>query len=308
MSNMADVRSLLRNERASRRLDHPHASYSATGTLECNVCHLPLKSDVEIWNRHLKSTQHAMRAERLRLSSKAPPPRAEVPIIVTETSNGIKKRKASNTDDDSRKRTRPVVSFHIDPVEADNEEQNPIPLQQIRASPNPSTPSTEILSHSYQSAQQAPDIDEVEWAAFERDVATPPPSPRKQTTASALMAAATISAAPLSAADIAAREKEEEKVPGKGRKEADLEAEKEDAARALEEEFDEMEGLEERVRKLREKREALRRGSSNGQRFGGEGAAADLRARSNDGGGKGKHDEQSEDEGDEDFDEWPFGQ
>lgn len=37
-----------------------------------------------------------------------------------------------------------------------------------------------------------------------------------------------------------------------------MEAEKEDAARALEDEFDEMEGLEERVRRLREKREELR--------------------------------------------------
>ena len=41
-----------------------------------------------------------------------------------------------------------------------------------------------------------------------------------------------------------------------------MEAEKEEAARALEDEFEEMEGLDERVKKLREQREALRNQSA----------------------------------------------
>ncbi|RAL62693.1 hypothetical protein DID88_004536 [Monilinia fructigena] len=45
---------------------------------------------------------------------------------------------------------------------------------------------------------------------------------------------------------------------GKKRLEAELEGDKEDADRKLLEEFEEMEGLEQRVKRLREKREALR--------------------------------------------------
>ena len=98
-------------------------------------------------------------------------------------------------------------------------------------------------------------VDEDEWAAFERDVATPPPDPSAP---SSLTSAATISAAPMTAAELAAQSREQASLQGRERREAEMEGEKEDAARALEDEFDEMEGLEERVRRLREKREDLR--------------------------------------------------
>jgi hypothetical protein len=92
-----------------------------------------------------------------------------------------------------------------------------------------------------------PSVDEDEWAAFEREVA-----PLK--VGQADYAAATISAAPVSADQLAAQRAEE------GRKTLNTEAEdeQEDEARRLEDEFDVMEEMEERVRKLREKREALR--------------------------------------------------
>lgn len=95
-------------------------------------------------------------------------------------------------------------------------------------------------------------IDENEWAAFERDVATPPPE------TSALTAEATITAAPLSAAELAAQSREQASLQRKTLREAEIEGEKEDAARQMEEEFDEMAELEERVKRLREKREQLR--------------------------------------------------
>ena len=267
---MADVRSLLKNERAARRIDHPQASYSTTGTLECSVCKLPLKSDLEVWNKHLKSTQHAMRAERLRISTKQPSskPVQTIPTINTTTTikgigNGSKKRKADDEEDeDSRKRTRPEdlnsrksakrkVSFD-QPSETN---ATPLPTQIRLARPSPTqvtappapTPSSET-------------VDEDEWAAFEASVARPAsPSPPPTTApTTALTAAATITAAPLSAAEVAARSREEASMQSKERREAEVEGEKEDAARQLEEEFDEMEGLEERVRRLREQREALR--------------------------------------------------
>ena len=264
---MADVRALLRSERAQRKVSHPQASYTATGTLECTVCHISLTSDIVVWNKHLKSTQHAMRAERLRLSTFKPPQ----PTAPRAISNGTKKRKASNDDDDARKRSRPVVDLpgsHLDDsIEAnnDNEEFTAGVAQEIdrvadeSALVNASSPHRARLPSHPITAHVAP-IDEDEWAAFERDVATPPPEvqPSISTNIAALNASATISAAPMTAAEIAAQARQQANTQSKERREAEVEGEKEDAARALEEEFDEMEGLEERVRRLREMREALR--------------------------------------------------
>lgn len=276
---MADVRSLLRNERAQRRIDHPQALYSATGTLECSVCHIPLKSDVEVWEKHLKSTQHAMRQERLRLSAPQRPKSTNLPEKTGEGSSrevsaGSKKRKADDGDDDSRKRTRPVVglpgSFFDEVIEANNgtlrePEQESIkrdskPLQGFvratDAAPNAAgMPPPPQSSEKPTTTTTFSPVDEDEWAAFERDVATPPPDPAAP---SALTAAATITAAPMTAAELAAQSRERASLQGRERREAEVEGEKEDAARALEEEFDEMEDLEARVRRLREKREELR--------------------------------------------------
>lgn len=264
---MTDVRSLLKNERATRRIDHPQASYTVTGTLECSVCKLPIKSDIDVWNKHIKSTQHAMRAERLRVSTKqsAAPPTQSVPATANkEPSKESKKRKANDDEDnaDSRKRTRPEdldpgrltkrkVSFD-EPLDMDiksptkpTEVSRPSPAKVIPPPPPPA--STEP-------------VDEHEWSAFEASLArqssaSPPPTTAPTT---ALTAAASITAAPLTAAELAAQSREETSLQNKERREAEVEAEKEDAARQLEEEFDEMEELEARVRRLKEQREKLR--------------------------------------------------
>lgn len=318
---MADVRSLLRNERAQRRINHPRATYSPTGTLACSVCNIPLKSDVEVWEKHLKSTQHAMRQERLRLSTSQRPKSTNIPERAGETSSrevsaGSKKRKADDGDDDSRKRTRPVVDvpggFFDEVIEANNASSKPVdegtnlaiergdsvtkPLRGIvranNAAPNPVPIDT--FTNPPAQPPTAP-IDEDEWAAFERDVATPPPDP---TAPSALTAAATISAAPLTAAELAAQSREQASLQGRERRETEVEGEKEDAARALEEEFDEMEGLEERVRRLREKREELRlrraKEAEEGLEDDGDGDLEGRRA------GGAEEDDESEDEEDDD--------
>ena len=245
---MADVRSLLRKERAQRRIDHPQARYSATGTLECTVCHIPLKSDTEVWNKHLRSPQHIMRAERLRIgtfkASGQPSPQ--------ETSSGSKKRKASDGEDDSRKRTRPVVDLPSASLDATDGASNDSSREELRVM---SSAHTTLPSHPLPTPTVTAQIDEEEWAAFERDIATPPPDPALPL---ALMAEATITAAPLTAAELAAQSRRAATFQSKERRDAEVEGEKEDAARALEEEFDEMEDLEERVRRLREMREELR--------------------------------------------------
>ena len=278
---MADVRSLLRNERTQRRINHPQASYSATGSLECSVCRIPLKSDADVWDKHLKSTQHAMRQERLRLGTSQRPKPTTSPEKSEEAgtrgvSAGNKKRKADDgDDDDSRKRTRPVVDVpkgFLDETTKPNDatsqpvaEENDQPVDRAGAVTKPlqgfvrasgATSSLVLGEPPTNPAIQPPTapIDEDEWAAFERDVATPPPDPSAP---SALTAAATISAGPMTAAEIAAQSRVQASSQGRERSDMEVEGEKEDAARALEDEFDEMEGLEERVRRLREKREAL---------------------------------------------------
>lgn len=317
-----DVRSLLRNERAQRRINHPQASYSATGTLECSVCHITVQSDVEIWDKHLKSTQHAMRQERLRLSTSQPSKSTNLleragEASSREVSAGSKKRKADDGNDDSRKRTRPVVGvpegFSDEVIEANKADSRPrveeinLPVEQgdavtrpiegfVRANgtaPNisPDTPLTNPTTQPL----TAP-IDEDEWAAFERDVATPPPDPSAP---SALTAAATISAAPMTAAELAAESREQASSQRRERREAEVEGEQEDAARALEDEFDEMEGLEERVRRLREKREELRlRTANEGLENGGEKDVEGERARGL------EEDEESQDEDDFEWGAW----
>ncbi|KAK4695176.1 hypothetical protein P7C71_g2518, partial [Lecanoromycetidae sp. Uapishka_2] len=142
-------------------------------------------------------------------------------------------------------------------------------------------------------------IDEDEWAAFERDVATPPPE--ASTSILALNSSATITAAPMTAAEIAAQAREQANTQSKESREVELEGEKEDAARALEEEFDEMEGLEERVRRLREMREALRLKSK--EKGGGTDSGETVASGANGGVDLAKGEEEESEDEDED-DEW----
>lgn len=104
----------------------------------------------------------------------------------------------------------------------------------------------------------AKDIDE-EWAAFEKDIAS---IPAQTSVLDALNMNAVLESAPISAAEAASKSLEAEASTQKGRRDEEIEAEKEDASRALEEEFEEMEVLEERLKKLKEKREQLRAGKS----------------------------------------------
>ena len=75
-----------------------------------------------------------------------------------------------------------------------------------------------------------------------------------------------------------------------------MEAEKEEAARALEDEFEEMEGLDERLKKLREQREALRNQS----------AQLPAPIATNTAQSQPRDDESDSEEEDEDWDDWRF--
>ena len=268
---MADVRSMLRNERVNRRLTHPHLAYSTTNTLVCLVCHIQLKSE-NLWNKHLVSAQHAMRLQRIRDNvlgrpPGAPPPPKDPDDELPNPTNASKKRKADDSDDDSRKKSKPAnedtqhyfedeheynAQFHL--TDSEDESMNGIEQDTVTAIPAPSKSQQAVFNYdpTAPATTENGTVDEDEWAAFERDVATPPPEP------SALTAEATISAAPMSAAELAAQSREQASLQRKSLREAELDGEKEDAARQMEEEFDEMAELEERVKRLREKREKLR--------------------------------------------------
>ncbi|KAF2745342.1 hypothetical protein M011DRAFT_469724 [Sporormia fimetaria CBS 119925] len=213
---MADVRALLRKERASR--------------------------------------QPAARPQK---TSPAP---AEFP--------SSKKRKAQDDSVDDRKRTRTAAAPGVPtdffdagatPTEEDphstTEERQLAQDEQARSPPvEPSDPETKPPP----APQAADDADELD--AFIQSVVEAPPPP----TAQDRFAGAVIEAAPMTAAEVAAQEKAEKNAE-RARQEEELEAEKEDAERNLQDEFEEMEGLEERVRRLREKREALRKAHQEGK-------------------------------------------
>ncbi|KAI1474836.1 hypothetical protein K445DRAFT_15089 [Daldinia sp. EC12] len=104
-------------------------------------------------------------------------------------------------------------------------------------------------------------VDEDEWAAFEAEIAAEPAPALSAGGPHSYSADATISAPAITAAQIAAKSQEEENERRKHLVDAQIADEREDATRALEAEFEEMEELEGRVRRLKERREQLRKGS-----------------------------------------------
>lgn|SRR5690242_19640 len=117
------------------------------------------------------------------------------------------------------------------------------------------------------------------------------PEPKPQHT---YTSGAVIESAPMTAAELAAQAKEEQ-IAQRARRDEDMEAEKEEAARALEDEFEEMEGLDERVKKLREQREALR---SQSAQLPAPIETVPMQQQ--------LEEEDSESEDDEDWDDWRF--
>lgn len=139
--------------------------------------------------------------------------------------------------------------------------------------------------------QTSQTVDEDEWAAFEREVAAPTRTPHGL---AAISAEATISAAPVTAEELAAQQESDKASAAKSR-EAELEGEREDAARFMEEEFDEMDQLEERVRRLKHMREELRQKRAEDQ-------ARDIPMADE----QRVPESESEDEEDDGWDDWRF--
>jgi len=99
-------------------------------------------------------------------------------------------------------------------------------------------------------------VDKDEWVAFERDMAAFPSEPSGLSALDAIKSGGTISAAPMTTDEVAVQAQEER--TRRNQREEQIADEKEDAAQALEEEFDEMEELEQRAKRLRDMRERIR--------------------------------------------------
>ncbi|KAL1898473.1 hypothetical protein Sste5346_003376 [Sporothrix stenoceras] len=107
------------------------------------------------------------------------------------------------------------------------------------------------------------EIDEYEWAAFEAEVVNAPVPPTTGGMRPDMNGGLVASAPAVSAEELAVVEgDDEERSKRREAEEAKLEDEKEEATRALEDEFEDMQELESRVQKLKEKRELLRNQAS----------------------------------------------
>ena len=310
---MTDVRALLRTERSSRRVTHPHASYTTAGKLVCIVCKTQIKNESQ-WNNHLASQQHSKSLQELRSATSV---------------SSSKKRKADASEDDGRKRVRSSENDAQDlqpdeQVEQDVEEpdngQSALSVVPDHPTPSESSEIDHLPTASdikpIQPANTAPSAPEItpleedeEWLAFQREIEAADIPPAQS---SAVKAAATISAAPMTAEEIAVQAREEQSTQ-RGRRDEEIEGEKEDAARALEDEFQEMEQLEDRVRRLREKREALRAGKDTNVSQAVVSESEGIVSKVGNGGEWAEPSEikedmdDDEDEDDEDFDDWKFG-
>ncbi|KAJ5105740.1 hypothetical protein NUU61_003087 [Penicillium alfredii] len=251
---MADVRSLLRNELASRK-----------GTSQPNTTgnRVTKKRKVDSGDGVVRKKLRGTDLDTLQASSNEP--------IINQSSpqdEGVEVAGADFPEEDDQEAVEPTAE----------------PSQGASLVPDP--------------PQQAPvTVDEDEWASFEREVAAPS---RLSHAPAAVAAEATISAAPVSAEEIAAQQETEKASTARAR-EAELEGEREDAARFMEDEFDEMDQLEERVRRLKQKREELRnkRAEERSQTLvasGGPGVGEQQAAAESD----------SDEDEDEEWDDWRF--
>lgn len=256
MSASTNVRSLLRNERKARRIEHPHATYNSSGVLACQLCHISIKAE-SLWNQHIHGSHHRGQLQRLRAAqasqavADANAAKSPTQLGARASSLNRKKRKADDDrdsgeeedEDASRKKTRAATASTVSVL-----------------SPR-SDRGREVLSPS--AVSRSGTVDEAEWEAFNREMASSPPAAATATASlAALTSAATISAAPVSAQELAARSREEASIQARERKETEAEGEREDAEDRILEEIDEMELLSERVKRLKEKREALRAAES----------------------------------------------
>lgn len=358
---MADVRSLLRQQREARRIEHPHAAYSDAGKLLCVVCHERIKTEA-LWDGHIRGAGHRQRLQTLQEQQSAKSTNGTNGETRNATGAQSNKRKLDDDEDMAddvtveeamrRKRSRSemVAADQADdeetPKSSDNKPTTPPLTRRQSGTPAvgvemriPSRPATPVALREGSAStsgmstvttpkaapvgrsplipqdagmaklpQQAPTsakpsdtsvpVDDDVWAAFEADLVHG--ANKSPAVAGFANSEAVISAPAMSATELAAKSEEEDQEKRRTLADIQIEDEKEDATRALETEFEIMEELEARAKKLRERREALRRQSITE-------ATAAVPEKAQKGPALGKENavmEEDEEDEDEDEDDW----
>ncbi|KAJ9619871.1 hypothetical protein H2203_008144 [Taxawa tesnikishii (nom. ined.)] len=173
---MADIRSLLRSERASRRITAPGASYTESGKLFCSFCNAQIKTE-SLWDNHIRTPQHAQRALHASKSSRNPAQgkkrkadddatgadgeenEAKGPLASCPRDSSTTMRRRGTVDVDLAGPTLPPTG------EEEEEEEDASTPSQPQPQPAQPTPAP------------APQADDDLFAAFERDIARPAPPP-----------------------------------------------------------------------------------------------------------------------------------
>lgn len=155
-----------------------------------------------------------------------------------------KKRKAADGSDDNETQKR--LRLSTSPLEKLSTHKNS-PISDIHMQ-------SPAITDDNPNATYDSNVDEDEWAAFEADIAA---TVRQESESNIV-----ISASALTAEQIRNKSVEEEYTFKREKEEAELTLDKEDAAQKMEEELQKMQILEERVKRLRSKREELRQKSS----------------------------------------------
>ncbi|KAL9051071.1 MAG: hypothetical protein Q9162_006244 [Coniocarpon cinnabarinum] len=294
---MADVRSLLKEQRSSRHIRHPHAVYTSTGTLSCSLCKAEFKSDAH-WEPHVQSSMHAQNLRRARAQQEVEP----------ATNQVSKKRKAGGDEDDANSKRVRSDSIPSRPrtasVDVGNqyEEQAP-PTQAPQQQSVAVSSKTEDLASQDLTAAPEEDLFKDEMAAFDREIAelAREEQNRQQSARAreAYDAAPAMSAKPMTAAELAARDREEKSAQRNAR-DVELEEEREEAAGQMQDEVERMNKLDEKIKELRARKEALTRTRTGAEQTS---PAAHL----TDDDDRPPHDEDSSSESEDDLDEWAFG-
>ncbi|RDA86929.1 hypothetical protein CP532_1858 [Ophiocordyceps camponoti-leonardi (nom. inval.)] len=344
---MADARSLLRQQRAARRVQHPYAAYTDGGKLLCTLCRLQVKAE-SLWEKHLLSQGHRDSLPRREGDSTTTTITTPTPTTTTTTTTTTtilaQKRPLDEADDGDegqesrveedtlrRKRSKLEAASPVESVKNGGEQislASPSLMRRTSTTPSqgvelqipsrPATPSRRDTPSSSASGIAPPPpsrrragsnltptttttalkVDESEWAAFEADIAVES-APYDED--------AVISAPAMTAEESAAAAKALHEQTDKLKVDIDLEEEREEAARAMEDEFQDMQELEERVKRLKDRREALRkRSDSHGQDHTARGKPPSEHGRgkeNNDAGAVNGVDEEEEDDDDDDEDD-----
>ncbi|KAK2734625.1 hypothetical protein FQN57_001619 [Myotisia sp. PD_48] len=226
--------------------------------------------------------------------------RTELAARQPPKSKASKKRKPEEDPVNVRKKTKQSAGIEASSTEKIVSPDGPQPTT-LEAENNvpPSVPDIPTIATQTQPQDQhQQSVDEDQWAAFERDVIEPTKAPA--VSYAPPNSAITISAAPVSTTELESRERQDRESLAKAR-EVEAAGLQEDATRSLEEEFDEMEELDLRVKRLKDKREEIRRRRNLNKE---ESVKSDpLAVTSKEAPGSKEHNTDNDDKDDEDFED-----